>query len=429
MEQNEQIGKDFERVIGYEPIKKVLERLLDMIRKKEKYDKLGTRLPRGMMLCGEPGVGKTLIASSFIEASKLPVFVIRKDKPNGDFVNFIKQTFDEARNNTPSIVFLDDVDKFANEDNMHRDAEEYVTIQSCIDEVKNYDVFVLATANDESKLPNSLLRCGRFDKIINVKPPQGDDAVKIIEFYMRQKKFVDCVDFEDIAKMLQGKSCAVLETVINEAAILAGYENKDRIDKEDLLRAAMCVVFGAPELVVKKSENIMRKIACHEAGHTVVSEILEPKTVSFVSVVGHDGPTQGVTAYSIDDEAYYFSVELMKNRVRTLLAGKAATEIVYGEIDAGAENDIRRALNIVERFVDDYCGAGFDKFEFGRNHSNDFYARKEILIYSELENFYQEAKKILIENRKFLDGIIEALVENEILASNDIQRLKEACYS
>lgn len=171
MEQNEQIGKDFERVIGYEPIKKVLERLLDMIRKKEKYDKLGTRLPRGMMLCGEPGVGKTLIASSFIEASKLPVFVIRKDKPNGDFVNFIKQTFDEARNNTPSIVFLDDVDKFANEDNMHRDAEEYVTIQSCIDEVKNDDVFVLATANDESKLPNSLLRCGRFDKIINVKPP------------------------------------------------------------------------------------------------------------------------------------------------------------------------------------------------------------------------------------------------------------------
>lgn len=427
MEQKKQIEKDFEKVIGYEPIKLVLERILDMIRNRDKYDKLGTKLPSGVLLSGEPGTGKTLIANSFIEASKLPVYLVRKDKPDGDFVKFIKKSFEDAKDHAPSIVFLDDMDKFANEDDYHRDAEEYVTIQACIDDVKGKDVFVIATANDPHKLPNSLCRSGRFDKHIKVKTPTGKDATKIIEYYMKQKNFVSDIDSEEVAKMLDGGSCAVLETVINEASVLAGYEGKEKVGKEDLLRSAMCVIFNAPELADKKPVEVVRKTAYHEAGHVVIAELLEPGSISLVSVLGHDGPTQGVTAYYQDNDLYFSSIEYMKNRVRSLLAGKATTELIYGEVDVGANSDIHRALDITERFVDHYCGFGFDKFEFQNNTSNDLLSRRETQIFTELEKYYQEVKKMLIDNREFLDKVAEKLVEKETLTCKDIAEIRQSC--
>lgn len=427
MEKNNQIEKDFEKVIGYEPIKLVLGRILDMMRNREKYDKLGTKLPSGVLLSGKPGTGKTLIANSFIKASNLPVFLVRKDKPDGDFVKFIKQSFEDAKAKAPSIVFLDDMDKFANEDDYHCDAEEYVTIQSCIDEVKGYDVFVLATANNVGKLPDSLLRSGRFDKHIKVNPPTGKDAAKIVEYYMQQKNFVTDIDCEEIAKMLDGGSCAVLETVINEASVLAGFEGKEKIEKEDLLRSAMCVIFNAPELAEKKPVEIVRKTAYHEAGHVVVAELLEPGSISLVSVLGHDGPTQGVTAYYQEDDRYFSDIKYMKNRVRSLLAGKATTEIVYGEVDVGANSDIHRAIDITERFVDHYCGFGFDKFEFQDKSSNDLLSRKELQVFTELEKYYQETKKMLIDNREFLDKVANQLVEKETLTCKDIKEIRESC--
>lgn len=427
MEQKKQIEKDFEKVIGYESIKLVLERILDMIRNREKYEKLGAKLPSGILLSGKPGIGKTLIANSFIEASKLPVYLIRKDKPDGDFVNFIKQSFEDAKSKAPSIVFLDDMDKFANEDDFHCDTEEYVTIQACIDNVKGCDVFVLATANNMDKLPSSLCRSGRFDKQIKVSVPRGKDATQIIEYYMKQKKFVRDVNSEEIAKMLDGGSCAVLETVINEASILAGFAGKDKIEKDDLLRSAMCVIFGAPEIADKKPIDILKKTAYHEAGHAVIAELLEPESISLVSVLGHDGPTQGVTAYYQDDDTYFSSIEYMKHRVKSLLAGKAATEIVYGEVDVGANNDIHRAISIIERFVDHYCGFGFDKFEFKEKSSNDLLSRKEMLVFSELEKYYQEVKKMLISNREFLDKVAQQLVVKETLTCKDLKEIKATC--
>ena len=426
MNNKTQIEEDFKKVIGYEPIKLVLERILDMIRNKEKYEKLGTKLPSGVLLSGRPGTGKTLIANQFIKASGLMVFLVRKDKPDGDFVKHIKHAFELAKENSPSIVFLDDMDKFANEDDDHTDAEEYVTIQSCIDDVKGHNVFVLATANNTSKLPNSLIRSGRFDKHIRVKTPTGKDASKIVEYYIKQKNFVNEIDFDEVAKMLDGGSCAVLETVINEAAILAGYNGKEKIEKEDLLKAAMCVIFDAPELAEKKPLEIIKKTAYHEAGHVVVAELLEPESISLVSVLGHDGPTQGVTAYYQDDDFYFSSIDLMKNRVKSLLAGKATTELVYGEVDVGANSDIYRVMSIVERFVDNYCGYGFDKFaRYGS--SNELYSRRDDWIAMEVEKYYQEVKKMLIDNREFLDKVAEQLVEKETLTCKDIKEIKASC--
>ena len=149
---------EFDRIIGYEAIKKELEQISDVLRNPEEYKKLGVKAPRGLMLYGEPGVGKSLMASALIEASGLKAFTCRKDRPDGEFVNRITATFEAARKEAPSIVFLDDMDKFANGDEDHPDAEEYVTVQSCIDESRDKGVFVLATVNDICCLPRSLRR-------------------------------------------------------------------------------------------------------------------------------------------------------------------------------------------------------------------------------------------------------------------------------
>lgn len=161
----------FDCVIGYEFEKQELRQIADVLKNKEAYEKLGVSSPKGLLLHGEPGVGKSLMAKALIEESGRPSFICRKDRPNGDFIKAIKSTFTAALRSAPSIVFLDDMDKFANGDEMRRDAEEYVTVQSCIDEIRGSEVFILATANNIRHLPNSLIRAGRFDRTIEIEAP------------------------------------------------------------------------------------------------------------------------------------------------------------------------------------------------------------------------------------------------------------------
>ena len=211
--------KAFDKIIGYVPLKQELMQISDTLKNREFYDKLGVCAPRGLLLYGEPGVGKSLMAGAVIEESGRPVFRCRKDEPNGDFVKKIKATFEKAAENAPSIVFLDDMDKFANGDESHPDAEEYVTVQSCIDETKGKEVFVLATANDTDCLPESLLRAGRFDRTIEVGLPMGEDAIEIVAYYLKSKRLWRGLTPLPIAKIMIGHSCAILETVLNEAGL------------------------------------------------------------------------------------------------------------------------------------------------------------------------------------------------------------------
>ena len=418
--------KGFEKIIGYESVKKELERICDIMVNANKYKKLGVSTPRGLLLYGEPGVGKTTMAKCLIEASKRPVFVCRKDKPDGEFIKEIKRLFEEAKKHAPSVLFLDDVDKFANEDEYHQNAEEFVTIQSCIDDNKDNEVFVLATANDLRAIPKSLLRAGRFDKSIKINNPKGKDAEEIIKYYLSSKKFVDDVDCKTVAKILNGGSCAELETVINEAGIYAGYANKEKIEMDDIVRSAMRVIFGAPENMEDIEIDDLQAVAYHEAGHAVIAEILEPNSVSIVSVLSHIGNTGGVTAYN-QGEKYFMHKKLMENRVLSLLAGKAATEIVYGEVDTGANSDLHRAFDIVERFVDDYCSNGFDRWQQDHTSSNDLNSRREMQMSVELERYYWQCKQMLIKNRKFLDSLAIELVKNKTLLNKDVQRIKNEC--
>lgn len=414
---------EFDKIIGYKDVKTELFRICDVIKNADKYKALGVAPIGGLLLDGDPGVGKTLMANCFIKESGRKSFVCRKNKPDGEFVNEIKNVFTEAAGNAPSIILLDDMDKFANEDDYHRNAEEYVTVQSCIDEIKGKDVFVLATTNGTDNLPRSLLRAGRFDYVISVDAPEGKDAVEIVKYYLSQKKAVAEIDAEEIARLLNGKSCAVLETVINTAGQYAGYENKEMIGVDDIIRACLRVIYNAPESTAPHNPVVLERTAYHEAGHAVVAEILESGSVDLVSVRKNTGTVGGFTAYHNPDD-YWISKTHMENRVIAILGGKAATELIFGEADTGANNDLHRAFDIVQRFADNYCSYGFGYWE-GRDSSSDRLLRREDRITADMETYYARARKILIDNKAFLEALAKRLQEKDTLVSSEIKEIKE----
>lgn len=414
--------KEFNEVIGYEDVKIELERIIDMMKNPKNYSDLGVTTTKGLLLHGEPGVGKTLLSKCFIKASKRPVFTIRKDLPDGDFIKFIKNSFEEAKLKEPSIVFLDDMDKFANGDRDHRNAEEFVTIQSCIDGCKDYEVFVIATTNDLDAVPDSLLRVGRFDKTIVVENPTGEDAAKIIKHYLQGKKCSKDVDYKQIAKLLDGRSCAALETVINEAGVYAGYEKRKEISMDDLVRSIMRIVYKSPEKInPKSSKEVLDQIAYHEAGHALVGEILEPGSVNLVTIKEHDGNIGGFTSYTNNDD-YFANKKYMENRVMSLLAGKAANEIVFGTTDVGSYYDLTQAFHVVKRFVLEYCEYGFNTYsDFSHRGFEELKDNETRLISYEIERYYQETRKILIQNRDKLDKLAKLLLKNKTLIESQVQ--------
>lgn len=409
----------FETIIGYEGIKLELLRILDQLKNPDKYAALGVLPPHGLLLHGKPGVGKSTLAKCFLSATERNTFICRKDKPDGDFVNEIVRIFDAAAAAEPSVILLDDLDKFSNEDMMHRDAEEFVTVQACIEKVKDKQVFVVATANCMGKLPDSLVRAGRFDHVLELECPDGKDAEEIIAYYLSQKTFVADVDVKRISRLLEGRSCAELETVINQAGAYAAFAGKTQIEMQDMVKAILRIVFNAPEKS-PRNEACSKSIAYHEAGHALVAELLEPNSVDLVTIAAHSSNAAGVTSI-YRDENYFYSKKSMEARVMCLLAGKAATELCFGTVDTGTTSDLRRAFNIVHRFVDDYCSYGFNQFVFDKISSNEVLDRRDSRVGAEMERYYAETKQLLINNKEKLEALATRLLEEETLFGNQIQ--------
>ena len=412
---------NFESIIGYRAIKLEVSRILDQLTNPDKYSALGVTEPHGLLFHGVPGVGKSTFANAVVEASGRTVFICRKDKSNGDFVNEIVHIFDKAAESAPSIVFLDDLDKFANEDERRRDSEEFVTVQACIDKVKEKRVFVVATANNIQKLPVSLIRAGRFDHVLELRSPSGKDAEEIIAFYLSKKPFVADLDVKLIARLLEGRSCAELESIINMAGTYAAFDGRGKVEMEDMIKAILRIIFKAPESF-DDDISALPLVACHEAGHALVAELLESGSVNLVTVLNHDSFTGGVASVH-KNECYFYSKEMMENRVMYILAGKAATEICYGVVDTGANSDLHRAFDIVHRFVDHYCSYGFGQFVIDRQCSNEVLDRRDSRIAAEMERYYAETKKLLLENKNKLDKLIARLVEDKTLLGEQVQEI------
>lgn len=414
---------EFEKIIGYTDIVNELERYVDVLKKPEKYFNLGVKLPRGILLSGDPGLGKTLIATCFIKEAGCKTYTIRKMQSDGDFVNIIRDTFEKAKKDDLAVVFLDDMDKYANEDNFHRDADEYVTVQSCIDDCEKGKVFVIATVNNKDCLPESLLRAGRFDRVIEMTLPTGKDSLEIVKYYMRQKKVVDNIDYEEVARLLENHSCAELETVVNEAGIYAGRAGKAYIDQEDIVKAGIRMLFTTPGCSKIKDFKCLEKIAIHEAGHAVVYEMLDPGSVSLVSV-WNTYSEAGITK-TLRREDYFFSSDQIVKDIIGHLGGKAATEIILGEPDIGCYGDICKVHSLISQYTCDVCASGFGTMAKWEGYEiGNLLEHRERFISSEAERYYQSAKKILIENRAFLDEVIKALTDKKYLLHWDIQNIK-----
>ena len=414
----------FDKVIGYKATKRELLQLCDMLRNREIYEEMGARLPRGLLLFGAPGLGKTLLAKCFAEESGLRTITVRRDKGGDAFVDSITQAFAGAKAEAPSIVLLDDMDKFANEDDTHCDAPEYAAVQAGIDDVKDAGVFVIATANDIRKLPSSLRRSGRFDRKIGLQAPSPSDAEAIITHYLKTKRVSDSVNLEDLTKMFCYHSCAELETLLNEAAVRAAFARKDSIDMEDMVSTVLKQQYGAQEDVSCISDEVIEKVALHEAGHLVICEALQPGSVGFASLLPSDENRCGGFIHCCKGVSDSQSAIIA-------LGGKAAVEMRYaGQVAEGCSDDIARAVNCIREAAAKEGTLGFSLLDVESRSSNgmseSLNARSEAAVQAELERCYGRAKDLLAQNAAFLKKITEALVTKKTLLYSEIQTIRGA---
>ncbi len=412
----------FDKVIGYKATKRELLQLCDMLRNREIYEEMGARLPHGLLLYGDPGLGKTLLARCFVEESGLHTITVRRDKGGDAFIDGITQAFASAKTKAPSIVLLDDMDKFANEDDTHCDAPEYAAVQAGIDDVKDAGVFVIATANDIRKLPSSLRRSGRFDRKIGLRAPTASDAEEIITHYLKTKRVSDSVNMEDLTRMMRYNSCAELETILNEAAVGAAFARKTGIDMEDMVSVVLKQQYGAQEDMPRVSDEVIEKVALHEAGHLVVCEALCPSSVGFASLLPSDENRCGGFIHCCKGVSDSQSAIIA-------LGGKAAVEMRYaGQVAEGCSDDIARAVNCIREAAAKEGTLGFSllnvESDSSSNMSESLNARSEAAVQAELERYYGKARALLAQNEAFLKEITQALVMKKTLLYSDIQAIR-----
>lgn len=415
----------FDKIIGYETIKNEFVQLCDMVHNKSIYEKLGAKQPQGILLYGNPGLGKTLMANCFIEESGLKSYTVRRNKCANDFVSEIANTFKAAKENAPAIVFLDDLDKYANEDERRRDTQEYVAVQAGIDDIQNCDVFIIATANNIEKLPYSLTRSGRFDRKIEVCIPTAKDAEEIIKHYLQDKKVSPDVSLEDIAMMINYSSCAELETILNEAAINAAFARRPSISMDDLTNAVLRMQYHSPDNFSKPSEKDLQKTALHEAGHLVVCEVLCPGSVGLASLRSR--------GRDFADGFIRICRELIRrpHRILVALGGKAAVELYHCETCANCcQSDIERAVREIRNGISQSGTCGLGLIHVATHQmprvSENMNTKTEAVVHAELERYMFKARNILLKNMTFLKKAAALLLEKETLLYSDIRALRES---
>ena len=414
---------EFNKIIGYEEIKEELYQAIDMIKNYDKYEEIGAKMPTGILLDGDPGLGKTLMANAFIKESGLRGFVLRKNTDKTNFIKKITMVFNDAMKNAPSIILLDDMDKFANDDSLHRDSEELVTLQACIDNAKGRGVFIIATTNSMDDLPDSLTRPGRFDKIIKVYKPKRKEACKIIKYYLKDKKVAKDINYDDVCNMMTFTSCATLEGIINEAAIYAAYDNKSEIDIEDIKKAVLRDIYHSPESFKNDDPEAMRMVARHEAGHAVVAEILNPCSVGLISIQNRcDRNQSGITHMCESSNRRPIEVAIG-------LGGKVACEMYEGgKVASGCGYDLRRVAHTIGDGIVYNSTLGYSfisSYVCDPSWLNE--TKLEIAVSVEMEKAELKVKEILIKNKEFLEKLIDELVEKQTLLYSDIQRIRNTC--
>ena len=438
--QNDKNKVTFNDVAGVDEEKQELQEIVDFLKNPKKFTDMGARIPKGVLLVGHPGTGKTLLAKAVAGEAGVPFFIIS----GSDFVEMfvgvgasrVRDLFDQAKKNAPCIIFIDEIDAVGRQRGAglgggHDEREQ--TLNQLLVEMDgfalNEGVIVMAATNRPDVLDKALLRPGRFDRQIVVSQPDVKAREQILEVHARKKRLADDVDLKVIAKNTSGFSGADLENVLNEAALLAARFNQTEINMKNVEDAMVKVTMGPEKKSRVRSEKENKLVAYHEAGHAVVSKFLPTQDpVHQISIVPR-GMAGGYTMYKPTEDKSFMSKSEMLENIISLLGGRVAEAIILDDISTGASNDIERATKIARAMVTKYgmsdrVGAvmyGGDQEEvfLGRDfaHSKEYSEETAGIIDEEvkkiIDNAYASAENILRANIDKLHAVAGVLLEKE----------------
>ena len=440
----------FDDVAGVDEEKEELEEIVEFLKSPKKFTDMGARIPKGVLLVGQPGTGKTLLAKAVAGEAGVPFFIIS----GSDFVEMfvgvgasrVRDLFEQAKKNAPCIIFIDEIDAVGRQRGAglgggHDEREQ--TLNQLLVEMDgfatNEGVIVLAATNRPDILDRALLRPGRFDRQIVVSAPDVKAREQILEVHSRKKKIADDVDLKTIAKNTAGFAGADLENVLNEAALLAARRDKKEITMEEIEDAMIKVTVGPEKKSRVRNEKENKLVAFHEAGHAVVSRFLPTQdTVHQISIVPR-GMAGGYTLYKPDEDKNFISKTAMEENIISLLGGRVAEELVIGDISTGASNDIERATKIARSMVTKFgmskkvgtitFGSGQEEVFLGRDlaQAKDFSEETASLIDQEVKRIidtgYERAREILSSNMDKLTAVATRLLEKEKIDGEEFEEI------
>jgi len=440
----------FDDVAGAEEEKEELAEIVEFLKNPQKFTELGARIPKGIILVGPPGNGKTLFARAVAGEARVPFFSIT----GSDFVELyvgvgasrVRDLFDQAKKVAPSIIFIDEIDAVGRQRGAglgggHDEREQ--TLNQLLVEMdgfsKNEGVIIIAATNRPDVLDPALLRPGRFDRQVVINLPDVKGREGILKLHARNKKLDDDVKLDIIAKTTAGFSGADLENVLNEAALLAARNGKHSISMEDIERSIIKVMMGVEKKNKVISDKERKLTAYHEAGHALVTiDMPDHDKVHEISIIPR-GMAGGYTLHLPTEDKFYMSKGEMEDRMVILLGGRVAEQISLDDISTGASNDLERATNIARQMVTKYgmsdrlgpvvFGSGQDEVFLGRDFavSRNYSEKIAAAIDEEIRNFIDKAaaraKEILERRRAVLDKVAQALLEKEKISGEEFEAL------
>ena len=433
----------FDNVAGLDEEKEEMMEIVDFLKRPEKFTKMGARVPKGVLLYGKPGTGKTLIAKAIAGEADVPFISMSGSEFIEMFAGLgasrVRKLFEKARKLAPCIVFIDEIDAIGSRrtSNSGAETENNQTLNQLLVEMDGFSseetIIVLAATNRPEMLDKALLRPGRFDRQITIPTPDLKGRLAILKIHAKDKKISDAVNLENIAEDTAGFTGAELENILNESAIIATKNKHEDIENEDIEDAVKKVTVGLEKRGRVYSEKDKKLTAYHEAGHAVVSKYLPTQTdVKEVSIIPR-GVAGGYTMYKSDEDKYYISKTEMKEKLIALLGGRAAEKLVLDDISTGASNDIEVATKIARDMVTKYGMSdnlgpidfqGKEPYEmqmFGENIGDKIGSEVKELI----DKAYHDAISLLIQHRDKLDKIAEALLQKEKINEEDFKKFFE----
>ena len=438
----------FTDVAGNAEAKQELMEIVDFLKSPDKYLKLGARIPKGVLLVGSSGVGKTLLAKAIAGEANVPFYSVA----GSEFMEMLvgvgsaraRDLFRMAKETQPSLIFIDEIDAIGRQRGMgigggHDEREQ--TLNQILIEMDGFDprssVIVLAATNRPDMLDPALVRPGRFDRRISIPLPDLKDREEIVKIHMRGKPFTDEVNVEKVAKNTVGFSGADLENMLNESAILAARANKDAISQKDLEEASLKVTIGAERKTLQTDEE-KKMTAYHEAGHAIVaSNMPDMDKVNRVSIVARGG-SLGHTCFPPERDRYNETKERLLAMICTALGGRAAEEIIFGTETIGASSDIDNATAVARKMVTEYGMSALGPIAYHSESrmgwlakqvsnpdmiSQEMHFRVDKEVEKIIMDCYAKAKEIIKNEKTNLDKVASALIEHETLSLEEYEAL------